>query len=295
MNPLVTPEPRTHPLTYADGTINPVRVYPAARGARSPIPGGAPAPMICIWPGIAVPAGYFDLLGWALAARGYNVLASEHRGVGDSRPRVTRRSTFGMNTIASEDYPAVAALGRELFPGSPITLLGHSMGGLLGTMYLARARNNLAAVMLFASGASHYKHYAPTEAGIRLVRAVGGPVVSRAIGYWPGSPFENFGAQSHAMVRDLSILNRTGNFVFPDQDVDYEKRLGANRVPVLAVWIAGDQAIPRTAVEAIAAKFPAETVTITGIREPVGHNHWIRKPELAVPIIDRFLVDKLGR
>jgi pimeloyl-ACP methyl ester carboxylesterase len=75
-------------------------------------------------------AGNWDRVAPAIAARGYRVLAPDLRGFGDG-PTAPPGSYYHFN-----DYVAdVAALVDVLAEGAAVSIVGHSMGGMVGLLY----------------------------------------------------------------------------------------------------------------------------------------------------------------
>ncbi|MDF0532561.1 alpha/beta fold hydrolase [Tsukamurella sp. 8F] len=272
--------PTVATLTYRDGSTNPVRIY---RGA----PTGAPC--VILWPGLNVPAAYFDELAFGLVDAGYNAVASEQRGQGSARPQVSAASRFGYQQMASEDYPSVAALARQKFPDSPRIVLGHSMGGLIGSMYAARARNNIAGLVLVASGTGYHRLEPPLAGAARLIGTGVAARTAAARGHWAGTSIDGFGPQARGVIRDFDHLVRTGRFDVEDADIDYDARLAALGTPVLAVAIEGDRAVSAAQVRGLASKFPARSTTVQTVPGRLGHNHWILHPEVMVPVFDEWI------
>ncbi|GAB3129844.1 alpha/beta fold hydrolase [Tsukamurella serpentis] len=238
-----------------------------------------------MWPGVNVPAGYFDDLGRALVDAGYNAVAAEHRGQGDSRPRGASGG-HGFQDVVVEDYPAVSALVRQKFPDAPRILLGHSLGGLMGVMYAARARRNLAGLALIACGTGYHK----LDGLSGTARRIGTSVAARAAarrGHWSGP--DGFGEVPRGIVRDFDHLVSTGDFNVDGADVDYEVRLAGTRTPVLTVAVAGDELVSDRQSRFVGEKFPAGSVTHERIAEPLGHNQWVGSPEFVVPVLDRWI------
>lgn len=82
-------------------------------------------------------SGRYDELGAWFAARGCAVHALDHRGHGRSGGPRTHVDRFDQ---LLDDLSTFHALVRDEHPGSPVTLLGHSMGGLIALAYLAERR-----------------------------------------------------------------------------------------------------------------------------------------------------------
>ncbi|WP_019202108.1 alpha/beta fold hydrolase [Tsukamurella sp. 1534] len=265
--------PTVATLTYKDGTTNPVRIF------RGPDPA---APCFLLWPGVNVPAGYFDDMGRALVDAGFNAVASELRGQGDSRPRGAG-GAHGFQDVVVEDYPAVSALVRQKFPSAPRILVGHSLGGLMGVMYAARARRNLAGVALIACGTGYYKLDGLGGAARRIGTSVAARASARR-GHWSGP--DGLGEVPKGIVRDFDHLVQTGDFNVDGADIDYEARIAATRTPVLTIAIGGDQMVSDRQSRYVGEKFPSHAhVRIPG---ELGHNQWVLSPESVVPTLSEW-------
>jgi alpha-beta hydrolase superfamily lysophospholipase len=114
------------------------------RGQRY-LPAGSPRATIALAHGMFEHQGRYGYVVEALLSHGYAVYAIDHRhhGASDGRPgRMTRFDDY------VDDFDLlVGQIEREL-PGTPIVVLGHSMGGLIATRYALRAQGRLAALVL---------------------------------------------------------------------------------------------------------------------------------------------------
>ncbi len=117
---------RAHRIA-ANGIHLRVFEWPASSSAA----GSAPTPTLFYVHGWMDSGATFDLVAPRLAAAGLRVLAIDNRGFGDSD-----RAPVG-SYYHFPDYVAdLAAVVDHLLPdGSPFTLVGHSMGGSIATLY----------------------------------------------------------------------------------------------------------------------------------------------------------------
>jgi alpha-beta hydrolase superfamily lysophospholipase len=90
-------------------------------------------------------SGRYDELGAWFAARGCAVHALDHRGHGRSGGPRTHVDRFAQ---LLDDLAQFHALVREEHPAVPITLLAHSMGGLIALAYLAERRPSLSGAIV---------------------------------------------------------------------------------------------------------------------------------------------------
>ncbi|HVP31118.1 MAG TPA: lysophospholipase [Myxococcota bacterium] len=120
-----------------------------------------PRRVIAVAHGYAEHAGRYDALGAWFAARGFAVHALDHRGHGRSegpRGHVARFDDF------LDDLERFLALVRGEHPDVPVTLLGHSMGGLIVASLLARGASTIDDAVLSAAALA----FPPDMSRVRL-------------------------------------------------------------------------------------------------------------------------------
>ncbi len=105
----------------ANGLTFPVRAWGDA---------GAPRGAALLLHGYMDAAANWDLTAPALASAGFRVLAPDLRGYGDA-PRTPPGSYYHFPDYLRD----VEALHRALVPAAPLLLVGHSMGGVVSTLY----------------------------------------------------------------------------------------------------------------------------------------------------------------
>ncbi|GAC70117.1 alpha/beta fold hydrolase [Gordonia soli] len=277
-----------------DGTVSPVRVF---RTDSDSEPDSAAAPVVALWPGLGVPAAYYDVFAARLADRGVGVVVAELRGQGASRPRPSRRSDFGQQALVTEDVPAVLEVAARHFPGRQVVLAGHSMGGHIVAMAAARARAladasparptpDVVGLVLIASGVPHRRLYR----GRHRLRTTFGPpameLISSGLGYWPGTVIEGYGRQSRTLIRDWSVLNRTGRFDPRGADLDYEAAMTTAALPVCGITVSADTDVPWPVMKALTIKFSSSVVDHRHIATPLGHNRWTLDDETVGIVAD---------
>ena len=90
-----------------------------------------------------------------LAARGILVTGNDHLGHGGSIRTKEDYGYFGEpdgNRAVLEDLHAVTTLTKQLYPGVPYFLLGHSMGSFLTRTYLIRYPGTVKGAILMGTG-----------------------------------------------------------------------------------------------------------------------------------------------
>ncbi|MFB6890802.1 alpha/beta fold hydrolase [Kitasatospora sp. NPDC056327] len=270
-----------------------------------PLPGGAElavfhrpapagAPLVVLWPALGVRARFYRRFAGALAAHGPGVAVVDLRGQGDSRPVPDSSARYGYHELATVDYPAVFTALRSRSPGSPVFLLGHSLGGQIGLMYAAGNPAGLDGILLVAAGTPHYRSFPGATALIPLLGTGTMAAVARLRGYWPGDVLGFAGRQSRVLVGDWARAARSGRFRPAGADVDWERRIAALRLPVLAVSVGNDRLAPRSAVDALCALMPDAGLARWHHAEPLGHTAWANRPEPIAREIGRWIHSTLA-
>ncbi len=134
--------PTTFPLTTGDGTALQVRCW---------LPQGRPRAVVQLAHGMVEHVGRYDHLGRRLAAEGYAVYGADHRGhglSGDGPGSLTHLGDEGGFAAVVDDLLALTDHVRAEHPGTPVVLLGHSMGSFLARAYAARYGDRLAGLVL---------------------------------------------------------------------------------------------------------------------------------------------------
>ena len=173
-----------------------------------------------------------------LAARGFDCWILEWRGHGDSAAG-TAHPDF--QYLADVDVAAGLSAVRRATGKSQVFLVGHSGGGLVFLMHLARhpeARRAVRGVVTIASQA--------TEAGTTWrdrVKIAGFALVTNVMGHLPG-PLLRLGPEKEwrGVMNQWFRWNLTGRWLARD-GFDYAAALGKLDVPLLCMAGAGDHFI----------------------------------------------------
>jgi predicted alpha/beta hydrolase len=218
-------------------------------------PGEDDRPVVVVWPALGVPARFYETFVPPLREQGFSVALADYRKVDG------RASRFGYHDFASTDFPAVVAEARKRFPGRPVLLLGHSLGGQIALAYASRRPEEVDGIVLVAASTPYYRAYPPRLAARTLLATQLVGAGAAVLGYWPGDKLKFGGRQSKVLLGDWARLSRTGRFRFTGVDADYERSIAELKVPVLAVSVEGDTYAPPSAVDALVGKLTSADVT----------------------------------
>lgn len=152
-----------------------------------------PVAVMVINPATGYPARFYAAFAEAAAGNGWAVLTYDYRGQGLSADRPTADDPARMLDWALEDIPAAARHACGLFPGLPLDVVGHSVGGQFAafTPFDLPVRR---VALLSSSGGYWGKQSAPLKFFAWLFWRVIGPAflatrghVPRGV-FWTGEP-----------------------------------------------------------------------------------------------------------
>ena len=176
-------------------------------------PDGEPRAVIVLAHGASEHSGRYAWTGEQLNARGYAVYAIDHRGHGRS---AGDRAVIDRMSHAVEDLHTLVERAAGAYPGRPLVLLGHSMGGCVALAYTAEHEDALDALVL--SGP-----LAVLEAASPVQRIVGRVLsaVAPSLGV--------VAIDSSAVSRDPAVVKD-----YDDDPLNYHGKLPARTVTELA-------------------------------------------------------------
>ncbi|MFF3679770.1 alpha/beta fold hydrolase [Streptomyces sp. NPDC002120] len=276
----------TETVRAEDGATADVRLY---RRPDEPT-----APVLVCMPAMGTRAASYTPLAEALAGAGFQVAVGELRGQGTSSVRPGRGVRYGYHEIVAYDFPALFRTVAAAFPGAPRHLLGHSLGGQLGTLYLSQEPHMAAGAVLVGAPSCHYRGW-PFPLGLGMLAGFQlAAAFSSAYGYFPGRRIGVLGNDSAQILRDMATQVRTGRYDVPSSPVDFEPWLAKLDLPVLAVTVRGDGMAPPAGVRGLSDKLTSARVThwelvlgdgVRGSR----HYGWIRDHASLVERVRTFV------
>ena len=109
-------------------------------------PDGDPVALICLVHGLGEHSGRYEHVAQRFTDAGYAVFAMDQRGHGNSG------GTRGDVTVdqSVSDIAELVADAKDEFPGTPVFLYGHSLGGLMGMTYVVRRQPAIAGMVASA-------------------------------------------------------------------------------------------------------------------------------------------------
>ena len=223
-----------------------------------PAGGSAPRLAVAIAPATAVPRRLYDAFARHLAARGHAVATIDYRGVGDSAHRPLTHDAATMAEWGTLDLPALLDRLAARWPGTPLALVGHSVGGqLLG---LAHNRALVAAMAGIAAQSGYWGNW---PAPVRYLRALQWhlvvPGLSVLLGRLPG--FAVGGTPLPAGVaRQWAAWCRLPGFIRQAEGGRLAAGFGRWSGPMRLYSIGDDAYAPARAVDALAGFYTGAQV-----------------------------------
>jgi len=245
-------------------------------------------------PAMGTRAAYYTPLADALLEAGFQVVIGELRGQGSSSVRVRRGVRYGYHEMVTYDFPALFQAVAADFPRAPRYLVGHSLGGQLGTLYLSQEPHMAQGAILVAAPSCHYRGWPfPMNLGL-LAGAHFAVAVSSVLGYYPGRRIGMLGDNSAQTMSDFAAQVRTGRYLVPSSEVDFESLLGKVDLPVLAVTVQGDRMAPADGTRGLCDKLRSARVTHVDLVPDVGaradpHYGWVRDNSALVERVRTFV------
>jgi predicted alpha/beta hydrolase len=265
-------------------------------GAEVPVSLYAPraprATVLCL-PALAVPAAYYEPLALALASRGVAAATMDLRGNSASNVRPSRATDFGYADLVEDAHLAIGAL--RMRQGTPMYLLGHSLGGQVGALLAGHVPGVLDGLVLAACGTPYWRGFrglhGPAVIGIaHLARATGW-----LLGYYPGHRLGFGGREAARLMREWGGLARRGRLEI--EAFDAEAAWARARVPTLVVSIEGDSMAPRAAVDHLVGKLVSAEIERAHVARgtdgrALDHFRWARNPEAVADVVVGWLAKR---
>ena len=239
------PDPETIPVIADDQVTSNLTLYRASNYY---------APVVLGMPAMGVRGSFYEPLARHFQKLGVSYACADLRGIGSSSIRASRQINFGYADIINRDYPAQVNALKLHCAGSPLWLLGHSLGGQLNALYMATHPEQVAGLILVSSCTVYYKNYPQPKRLWLSTQSL--RVISELLGYMPGKRLGFGGTEARRVIRDWARNARTGVYHLENSPLDYDKLLARVRHPVLGISLATDTYAPQEAVDHLCSKMP---------------------------------------
>ena len=253
-------------------------------------------PVIVCLPAMGVPARKYLPLSQALAEQGIASGILEWRGIETSSLRASRRENFGYHEILNLDIPAAMACVRAHFPYNPCYLLGHSLGGQLGMIYMTQNPQQIAGHIGIATGLPYYRQWPfPKNIGLWsaswLMRSI-----AAVVGHYPGRKLGFAGREARQVVNDWAYSVVTGEYRVAGKLLSIAESEARRS---LMITIEKDLFAPPESTRHLGEKLSLSPVTYQHLTEAdfvedsLGHFNWMKEPQPIVKSIERWLQESI--
>jgi len=274
-------------ISYRDQTSNKVTLFASKKETKI---------TIILLPALGVRASYYEVLAKHFAEEGMNIITVDWRGNGHSSVRPSRQIDFGYETIL-QDTKEVITFCENWFPNTKKYILGHSLGGQIGSLLIARYPNLVQGLIKIASCSVYYKGW--DGVGAWQVYGVGKMFyqLSRLIGHFPGDKLGFGGREARTLMKDWGKNATSGKYILKDSNFDYEKAMGLSTTPVFTMALEGDTFAPPKACKNLDAKFheaaPIKYLFVTKADSNIkklNHFSWAKSPAFFYNKIKNWIV-----
>lgn len=263
---------RTVPVVAVDGAASELLLF---------APSASPRAALYWLPAMGVPARHYLPLAQALAARGIAVALHEWRGIGSSDRRAGWRQDWGYRELLCADLPAGLEAAHAAWPQAACWLGGHSLGGQLATLFTGHNADQLAGLVLVASGAPYWRCF-DRRGWVRAAYWLA-PALAKLCGHLPGRRIGFGGNEARGVIADWARSGRTGRYTVEGMSglEDAMARMGC---PLLALRMRDDWLGPAASLDWLLAKWPRTQstrvlLTPTELAGPADHFSWMKSPD----------------
>ncbi|WP_302174799.1 alpha/beta fold hydrolase [uncultured Hydrogenophaga sp.] len=237
-------------------------------------------PALVVAGATAVPQGFYRRFAEHAAARGYDTLTLDYRGIGLSAPETLKG--FRMDYLDWGRLDLAAAVAAMQQDERPVVVVGHSYGG--HALGLLPDPQQVMAAWTFATGAGWHGWMPPLERlRVLFMWRLLGPLMTRRAGYLPWSRLGMGEDLPLDVYRQWRHWCRFPRYFFDDPSMSpVTERFGQVRFPIVAVNALDDAWAPPASRDAFMAGYrraPVRTITVdpraSGIG-PVGHMGYFR-------------------
>ena len=273
-----------HYIHTDGGTDIPIMVAKPAQPQRA---------VFLLLPALGIRAKFYSKLAEGLAAYGTSTIVVEQRGNGESPYRPGDGSRFGLRDYLDIDIAAATTWVQKEFPGVPIYIGGHSLGGHMAALAGALHPEHYAGIVRLACGFPYHKDFPRPSSTFIKVMILTIPLLTWLVGYFPGSRLGFGGREYRELMMDWRLWAKSGSYEnrrFPGSEAamaTYPKR-------VISIGFNNDTLAPDAAINRSVGMFRTADVTQLKLSaaqqgDYLGHINWAKKPDgVVLALIDWF-------
>ena len=213
----------------------------AQLAARTYEPGSADRGSVVIGGAMGLRQDYYAPFAQWLAGQGWRVTTFDYRGSGDSRPSGSALRGYKADLFDwTRDYEAVVDAAHAQLPGTPLYLLGHSLGAQLPG--LLANQHKVSGMLSIAAGSGYWRENAPQlKRIVPYFWFVLVPLATRLFGYFPGKKLHKVGDLPTGVVMQWRKWCLNPGYSVGAEGDGVRARYANARFPVHAISIADDE------------------------------------------------------
>ncbi|MGV3551513.1 alpha/beta hydrolase family protein [Rhizobium sp.] len=215
--------------------------------------------IVVVNPATGVKANYYHPYARFLAAHGFDVITYDYRGIGLSRPERLARCGWDWRHWGERDAEAV--LGVALASGLPVSVVGHSIGGILPGY--APSASGVRRMLTIGAQYAWWRDYpANSRQRMYLKWHVLMPVVTMITGYFPGRRWNWLEDLPDGVAYQWGLGGAELEArLAPTARADIHARFAAIGAPILAVGVTDDPFGTRAAISRAHAYYSGAVLT----------------------------------
>lgn len=182
---------------------------------------------------------YADFAEW-LAAKSWETITFDYRGMGDSAPKSLRGLETDILTWARQDCAAALAFARARAAGRPLLWIGHSLGGQI--LAMTPGNESLTAAITVASGSGYWRENAyPLRRYSWWLWHVMVPVATAICGYFPGKRLRMVGDLPKGVIEQWSRWCRNPDYAAGAEGETMRAAYRKPTLPILSLSFTDDE------------------------------------------------------
>ncbi len=273
-------------VQYRDQVTNKISIFRAKSESK--------VTLICL-PALGIRASYYETFAKALVDIGCHVITADYRGHGHSSVRPSSKVNFGYQELI-DDVDEIVNRAKTLFPNTKMVIVGHSLGGQIGSLYAAKFRDEVDGLILVTACLVHYKGWKGWSRFKVLMAGITFFTISKMVGYFPGNLLSFGGKEGRQLMGDWSYNALHGQYRIANSNFDYESALQQTKMRILSITIKQDWMASYTAAKNLYMKFneassvehlhvgPEETQV-----KNLNHFNWAKNPRYFAKVIQDWL------
>ncbi|MDB5553670.1 MAG: alpha/beta hydrolase [Rhizobium sp.] len=217
--------------------------------------------VVIINPATGVLARYYHHYARFLSLHGFEVLTYDYRGIGLSRPGRLAGCGYDWRQWGELDFDSVMRHAMQARPGLPVSVVGHSIGGVLPG-YATNA-SHLHRILTVGAQYAYWRDYLPGRR-MRLFMKwhLLMPGLTALIGYFPGRALNWLEDLPAGVAYQWGLgRERLESRLKPREVEQILARFASVAAPILAIGVSDDEFGTRPAISRAAAYFSGAEVT----------------------------------